>query len=78
MTEFARTQVRFTCGLCGKPINASDQVASFYVTRKGGGERSVEAHGLCLKPHLHGAPDFVDDAATVDERQAIWDKSARR
>jgi hypothetical protein len=77
MKNFDIGRARITCGLCGKPIDNDQQVASVHVTRRNGGGRSVEIHALCLKPHLHKAEfgNFIDDAATVDQRQQIWDRS---
>lgn len=76
MTVFDRIQARWICGMCGNPINGDEQVASLHLTRKEGGGVSIQVHALCLKPHLHnGQKDVIDDAATVDEQQRIWERA---
>ena len=77
MPEHTEVRVRWSCGLCGKPIAKDQQIATLFVTQRTGGEASVQIHAQCVKPHVNKATvgDMIDEAATVDERQRIWDKA---
>lgn len=77
MPEHTEVGVRWTCGLCGKPIAKDQQIATLSVTQRTGGEAQVQIHAQCVKPHVNKATvrDMIDEAATVDERQRIWDKA---
>jgi hypothetical protein len=75
MPEHTEVRVRWSCGLCGKPIEKDQQIATLAVTRRTGGQAQVEIHAQCVKPHVDKATvgEMIDEAATVEERQRIWD-----
>jgi hypothetical protein len=77
MSDHTEVRVHWSCGLCGKPIAKDQQIATLFVTQRTGGQASVEIHAQCVKPHVNKAKvgDMIDEAATVDERQRIWDKA---
>jgi hypothetical protein len=77
MPDANEVRVHFVCGLCGNRIAKDQPVGTLFVTYSSGRQGSVEIHAECVKPYLDEptAGDLMDDAATVDERQRIWDKA---
>ena len=72
-------RVHNACGLCGKRIGVEEKVASLHVVLRSGRGESVELPAECLRPHLNReiVGGMVDEAATVRERQQIWDEALR-